>query len=306
MFDGKMILAPIALFVYNRPWHMRQTIEALQKNELAEASELFIFSDGPKSGADKEKVLEAREYIKTITVFKSATLIERERNFGLAQSIITGVTEIINRYGRIIVLEDDMISSPYFLKFMNEALEFYREEEKVVCIHGYIYPIKAKLPETFFLMGADCWGWATWKRGWDLLEADGKKLLNELKQRHLEKKFDINGAYPYTKMLEDQIRGKNNSWSVLWRASAFLKDRLMLHPGRSLIHNIGTDDSGTHRGKSSIFNTEVSGKPVLIDGIPLEENSYVYKEFENYLKSKKPLFIPWIFGRTKKFCRGYK
>jgi len=164
------VLAPIVLFVYNRPWHMRQTIEALQKNELAEVSELFIFSDGPKSEADKEKVLEVREYIKTIPGFKSVTLIKRERNIGLAQSIITGVTDVINRYGRIIVLEDDMVTSPYFLKFMNEALEFYKDAEKVVCVHGYIYPIEAKLPETFFLRGADCWGWATWKRGWDLFD----------------------------------------------------------------------------------------------------------------------------------------
>lgn len=142
--------APIALFVYNRIWHTKQTIESLQRNEMAEANELFVFSDGPKFGNDREKVSDVREYCKTITGFKRVTLIERQQNLGLAQSIITGVAEIVNCYGRIIVLEDDMISSPYFLRFMNEALEFYKDEEKVISIHGYIYPLKTRLPDSFF------------------------------------------------------------------------------------------------------------------------------------------------------------
>jgi GT2 family glycosyltransferase len=114
--------APIALFVYNRPWHTRQTVEALKKNELASESELFIYSDAPKNGKAKEKVKEVREYIKTIDGFKKVTIIERENNWGLADSIIDGVTKIVNEYGKIIVLEDDLVTSPYFLKFMNEAL----------------------------------------------------------------------------------------------------------------------------------------------------------------------------------------
>ena len=297
------VLAPIVLFVYNRPWHMRQTIEALQKNELAEVSELFIFSDGPKSEADKEKVLEVREYIKTIPGFKSVTLIKRERNIGLAQSIITGVTDVINRYGRIIVLEDDMVTSPYFLKFMNEALEFYKDAEKVVCVHGYIYPIEAKLPETFFLRGADCWGWATWKRGWDLFDQDGFKLLNEIKKRKLQKEFDINRAYFYTKMLENKIRGRNNSWAVLWRASTFLKEKLTLHPEKSLVHNIGNDNTGTHCRVSNIFDTEISSKPISVAEIPLEESSFVFQEIEKYLKSKNLSFVTLIIEKMKKLIK---
>ncbi|MGQ3685110.1 MAG: glycosyltransferase [Candidatus Loosdrechtia sp.] len=295
--------APIVLFVYNRPWHIQQTIEALQKNELAETSEFFIFSDGPKFENDRKKVSDVREYCKTITGFKSITLIEREQNLGLAQSIITGVTEIINKYDKIIVLEDDMITSPYFLKFMNEALEFYRNEEKVICIHGYMYPIKNKLPETFFLRGADCWGWATWKRGWDMFEPDGQKLLNEIKKRRLQKIFDINGAYPYTKMLVNQIHGRNNSWATLWRASAFLKEKLTLHPGISLIYNIGNDNSGTHCGISNIFDTEISNKPISLAKIPLEEDNLVYKEIEKYLKSKKISFFTLIINKIKKFIK---
>jgi GT2 family glycosyltransferase len=192
---------PIALFVYNRLWHTQQTVEALKKNKLAAESELFVFSDGARTGADKEKIRAVREYLKTVNGFKKVTVIEWNRNLGLAQSIISGVTQIVNRYGRIIVLEDDIVTSPYFLRFMNEALEFYKDEEKVISIHGYIYPVKAKLPETFFLRGADCWGWATWKRGWELFEPDGRKLLNELKAKKLTRRFDFDGAYSYTGML---------------------------------------------------------------------------------------------------------
>lgn len=295
-----MILAPIALFVYNRPWHIQQTVEALRKNELAASSELFIFSDGPKSEKDREKVCAVREYCKTITGFKSVALIERALNLGLANSIITGVTDVINRCGRIIVLEDDMVTSPYFLKFMNEALEFYRSEEKVICVHGYIYPIKDDLPEIFFLKGADCWGWATWKRGWDLFDPDGVKLLKEIKKRKLQKQFNINGAYSYTKLLKNNILGRNNSWAVRWRAATFLKDKLTLHPGKSLIHNIGNDDSGTHCRVSNVFDTEISHKPISLTKIPPEENSLIYKEIEKYLKSKKTSFITLVINKMKR------
>lgn len=305
-----MVLAPIVLFVYNRPWHTQQTVEALQKNELAEASDLFVFADVQKSDTDtdtdKEKVLEVREYIKTISGFKRVNLVEREQNLGLANSIINGVTEIVNKYGRIIVLEDDMVSSPYFLKFMNEALEFYKDEKKVISIHGYIYPVNARLPETFFLRGADCWGWATWKRGWDIFEPNGWKLMQEIRKRKLQKRFDINRAYPYTKTLEDQIRRKNDSWAVRWYASAFLKNKLTLHPGRTLIFNIGLDASGTHSSITTVYGTEVSMEPISVKNIPVEENIIALNKIENYLKSIKPSFVSLIIKRVKKLLVGHR
>jgi putative methyltransferase (TIGR04325 family) len=273
-------LSPIVLFTYNRPNHTRQTVEALQKNHLAQDSQLFIYSDEPKSQAAKEQVTEVREYLKTIKGFKEITIIEREENWGLANSIIDGVTQIVNEYGRVIVLEDDLVTSPYFLQFMNEALAFYQDEEQVISIHGYVYPIKNKLPETFFIRGADCWGWATWQRGWQLFESDGSKLLKELKQQHLEKEFDFNNTYDYTKMLEQQIMGKNNSWAVRWYASAFLKNKLTLYPSRSLIHNIGNDFSGTHCGATDSFATDITQKPILIKKIVVEENNNARIEFE--------------------------
>ena len=142
-----MVLAPIVLFVYNRPWHTQQTVEALQKNELAAESDLYIFADGPKTAND-EKVNEVRKYIKTITGFKSVTIFEKEKNCGLANSVIAGVTEIINKFGEVIVVEDDIVTSKYFLKFINEALDFFANDPKIFSISGYTYSDKImKIPK---------------------------------------------------------------------------------------------------------------------------------------------------------------
>ena len=240
-----MTLAPIALFVFNRLEHTRQTIDALQKNVLADQSDLIIFSDAPKTEAKYEAVREVREYIHQIDGFKTVTIVERPINLGLANSVIDGVTSVVNRYRRVIVLEDDMVTSIYFLQYMNDGLNQYEKNEDVASIHGYVYPIDG-LPETFFLRGADCWGWATWKDKWAMFEPDGIRLLDELKRRNLTKRFDFNSTYFYSKMLADQISGKNNSWAVRWHASAFLNNKYTLYPGKSLVLNIGNDGSGTH------------------------------------------------------------
>ena len=150
-------VTPIALFVYNRLGHTQRTIEALKKNILAEDSDLIVFSDAQKSEAEADAVCEVRKFIREIDGFKSVSLVEREVNLGLARSIIDGVTTIVSKYGRIIVLEDDMVTSQYFLTYMNEALEKYADDDRVVSIHGYVYPVKQSLPEAFFLPGADCW-----------------------------------------------------------------------------------------------------------------------------------------------------
>jgi len=285
-----MNLTPIALFTYNRLWHTRQTVEALAKNELAGESELIVFSDGPRSGPDREKTDPVREYIRTIAGFKKVDIIERETNAGLAHSIIAGVTELVNNHGRVIVLEDDLVTSPFFLRYMNDALEFYKDEERVISIHGYLYPLRASLPETFFLRGADCWGWATWKRGWDLFEPDGRKLLKELKERKLQKRFDLNGAHPYTRMLKWQARGSLDSWAIRWHASAFLRDKLTLYPGVSLINNIGFDTSGTHSYLATDdFETALAQKPIALKAIPLAENERAVREFESYFRSVNSL-----------------
>jgi len=283
-----MNYAPIALFVYNRPWHTRRTIEALLSNAEAAKTELHIFSDAPRNGAASQSVAEVRSYIRSITGFKSVAIVEREINFGLARSIIEGVTRVCEEYGRVIVVEDDLVTSPYFLAYMNDALALYQDEESVISVHGYVYPAKAILPETFFLKGADCWGWATWKRGWELFEPDGPALLQELTQRKWTRRFDFDGTYPYTKMLKDQIRGKNNSWAVRWYASAFLKDKLTLYPGRSLVLNIGHDSSGSHCSTTNAFAGDLADSRVAVKLIAIEENVLARKKFIEFFQTGLP------------------
>jgi len=298
-----MVNAPIVIFAYNRVNHLQNTIEALKKNEMAIKSELLIFSDGPKTEIDNEKIRLIRKYLKKVCGFKSVSVIERDKNLGLAQSIITGVKEVINQYSQVIVLEDDLVTSPYFLKYMNEALDFYKDEERVISIHGYIYPVEGRLPDTFFLKGADCLGWATWKRGWDLFQPDGRRLLEELKVRNLKHQFNFDGTYSYTGMLKDQIAGKNQSWAVRWYASAFLKGKLTLYPGKSLVFHTGADGSGTHcgqDGEDEIGDSGISNEPVRIKIIPIEEDSTAREEIKEYFRSIRPTLTAMAAGRIKR------
>lgn len=279
-----MSLAPITIFVYNRPWHTRQTIEALMKNKLARESELFIFSDGPKSKKDQKNVREVRRYIKEIKGFKKVTITESWKNLGLANSIIAGVTQVVNKYGKIIVLEDDLLTSPYFLKFMNDGLKLYENYKQVISIHSYVYPVEGKLPETFFLKDPGCLGWATWKMSWALFEKDGKCLLNELKRKKLTAEFNYNNSYPFTRVLREQKRGKVDSWAIRWYASAFLKDKLTLYPGKSLVFHNGGDGSGTHGGISDEFDVKLSKTPINVRKIKIEANVVAFKKYETYFK----------------------
>lgn len=283
-----MKYAPITLFVYNRPWHTRQTVEALKRNSLACESDLYIYSDGPRRLEQSDSVVEVRKYISDIKGFKSVTVVTRSENRGLAGSIVSGVTEIINNFGRIIVLEDDLVTSPHFLTFMNDALDYYRDDERVVNIHGYMYPVGGTLPETYFLKDTGSWGWATWKRGWDLFEPDGAKLLKELKKRKMTRDFDMDGAYPFTRILKDQIEGINDSWAIRWQASAFLNNRLTLFPGRSLVNNIGHDSSGVHCASSVLFESRIATEPVIISSIPVEESSEALELLKAFFRATGP------------------
>jgi hypothetical protein len=289
--NKKRIVAPITLFVYNRLSHTRQTVEALQENELAECSDLFIFADGAKSRESIAAVNDVREYIKTIDGFKSVNIVERDENFGLASSIIHGVTKLCNEFGRVIVVEDDLVTSPFFLRYMNEALDIYCNESEVASIHGYWYPVDSKMPETFFLRGASCWGWATWSHAWNIFQEDGKQLLDELKNKKLTRSFDLDGAMAYTQMLKDQIKGKNNSWAIRWHASTFLANKLQLSPGRSLVRNIGFDGSGTHSGESDAFTVSLATKPITVEYLVPSQNNAARDALVKYhIKTRRSIF----------------
>lgn len=298
-----MQLSPVALFVYNRLWHTQQVVDALQKNELAKESELFIYSDAPQDSRTKNAVAEVRTYIKTIEGFKNVTVVERKNHLGLSESIITGVTEITNRYGRVIVLEDDMMTSPYFLKFMNEGLNTYEKEEKVISVCGYIYPLGKKYQDTLFLRIADCWGWATWKRSWDLFCADGQALYDNLKDKQLLERFNLDGVFNCTRMLKQQIQGKNDSWAIRWYASALLNDKLSLHPWKSLVRNIGFDYSGTHCGFMTGYDTGILEESVLVKKIPIVEDSSALENIRIFFKSKQRDIFGRVINKTVGFFR---
>lgn len=280
-----MRLAPIALFVYNRPSHTKRTIESLRNNELARESDLFIFSDAPKDLDAAAKVDEVRGYIKTIEGFKSVSIIERDVNFGLARSIIDGVTRVVRARGRIIVLEDDLIVSPAFLGYMNESLERYAGNERVMQISGYMPPVEVDAGTgACFLPVTTSWGWGTWQRAWDLFDASAQGYDELKKDRFKRKAFDLDGAYPYFQMLESQLRGEVNSWAIRWWLTVFLRNGLVLYPSRSLVVNSGFDGSGVHCGTRELAQDK--GMKTLKIQLPdkVEMSASVYKMVISFMR----------------------
>ncbi len=280
-------LAPIALFVYNRSEHTRRTLTYLEKNVLADESRLFIFSDAAKTEEDKTKVEQVRALIKEVSGFKSVKVITRKENLGLANSIISGVTQLVNEYGKVIVFEDDLLSSPFTLQYFNEALTRYADEEKVMHIGAYMYNIVSKnLQQTFFFRAATSWGWATWARAWKNFEPDVDVLLKQFDKKKTDQ-FSINGTMNFWKQLEGFKAGKNNSWAIRWYASIFLKGGLTLNPSRSLVHNIGNDGSGVHSKKEDMYHVQTAKNPVKQFPTEIKEDPQAYQAIKNFLKNRK-------------------
>lgn len=296
--------APILLFVYNRPEHVRRNIQALLKNELAAESELFIYSDAAKDETSQAAVKEVRAFIRSIQGFKKITITERAENWGLARSIIDEVTTQINRYGRVIVLEDDLVVAPHFLQFMNDALETYRDEERVGHIQACDFTHDPSLPDTFLIKWTGSWGWGTWDRAWKHFNADGKALLTELESRKLTYTFDFNGKYGYTRMLRRQIEGKNNSWAIRWNASLFLKGILSLNVGKSLVQNEGFDGSGTNCGGGGLYASELYMERLPVKKIsPIEENIQARNAYVRYY-ARTNSFMAKAIRRIKRTLKG--
>ncbi|PWT96527.1 MAG: glycosyl transferase [Bacteroidetes bacterium] len=292
--------APIALFAYNRPDHLQRCIEALQKNELSPDSDLILFCDGPKNEEARKEAETVRQYAKSISGFKSIRIVERDENYGLSKNIIDGVTSTVNTYGSVIVIEDDLVCSPHFLDFMNQGLNKFQGCNDVISIHGYCPPISIDDP-VFFLRGADCWGWATWKRGWQLFNPDGKELMKKLRDSGKLYDFDFEGSYDYSGMLQKQIEGKVNSWAIRWYASAYLQDKLTLYPSKSLVINIGSDGSGTHQQSESETRTDLYTEKIIIPDIPIQESPVARKDLAKYFYSHLG-----IKGRLRKLLKwGY-
>jgi hypothetical protein len=284
--------APIALFVYNRPDHTKRTLDALALNVEAKESELHIFCDGAKASANVstlDAISEVRSIVRCENRFKNIILHESTVNKGLANSIVKGVAQVLSQHDAIIVLEDDLVVAPKFLTYMNQALDKYQHHNDVACISAYVYPLESTYTEAFFIRGADCWGWATWKDKWALFQHDPIALRSQIKEQGLERDFDFNDNYPYMQMLEDRIAGKNQSWAVLWYASAFVKNKLCLYPSSTLVQNIGNDGSGTHFTSAShvYLGETVVDKEIRLSDI-VAENNLARKEFGKFLRTLTP------------------
>lgn len=291
------MIAPIALFVYKRPEHTRRCLESLMANPLAKQSDLYIFCDAAKTPADHSMVQQTREVVRQVSGFNRIEVVERVTNWGLAASIIAGVTQLCHQFSKVIVIEDDLILSPYFLQYMNSALEYYANETKVGCIHGYVYPTQKPLPQTFFLRGGDCWGWATWQRAWQYFEPCGQKLLQNIVLQNEVAGFTLNRANDNLQMLKDQIAGRNNSWAIRWHASLYLRNMLTLYPGQSLVNNIGLDDTGTHCNATNVYQVDLAHNAAVIQSIPLVQNTMACKAFESFYRSLKPSFAQRVWRK---------
>ncbi len=280
--------APVILFVYNRLWHTQQTITALRQNIGAHESELIIFSDGPLDAASAFEVKAVRQFLRSIHGFKAIHIVEHKRNLGLATNIISGVTEVLSKYGRAIILEDDIITSKYFLTYMNKALDFYEKEKKVWHISGWNYPIDPTgLPDTFLWRAMNCWGWATWTDRWKYFEKDTAKLTSSFTDKAIYK-FNIDGHENFWEQILLNINGKINSWAIFWYATIFMNNGLCLNPSLSYARNIGLDGSGVHckdSGYCCNYQLNINGKPAFPAAI--KENEMAVEVIKQYFVSQR-------------------
>ena len=282
-----MTLPAVCLFAYRRPIHLSRSWQSLAENAEATQTDLHVFLDGPKSSKDINKVLETRVEAKKIRGFKKIFFYEANSNLGLSQSILNGIKKVSQQVSSWIVLEDDLVVGKHFLKFMHDALRCYEIDPAVASIHGYVYPTSDPLPETFFLRGADCWGWGSWNRAWSHFEKDGGRLMQALLKSPLQELFTFRGSASYLNMLAEQIEGKNDSWAIRWYASAFLAGMFTLYPGRSLVQNIGLDASGTHCARSSKYDTELFQGRIDVNPQAVTESKAAREAFENFFRGKK-------------------
>ena len=268
------MLAPIVIFSYNRPAHLRRTIEALANNELAKDSVLYVFCDGPKANANEKQlalVEETRAVAKNASGFKEIHVVERERNYGLADNIVGAVTTIVGKYDRVITLEDDIITSGGFLKYMNDALELYKDDPAVMHISGYMFPHKEKLPETFFFeVPYPTGGWATWKRAWDFYNNDIDYLYDYWSKRW--KEFNKFGDNYLQLQLEANKNGTLYTWFIKWHAVMLMKKGLTLYPHWSLSTCIGFDNTGTNCVATDKFDIKTLAESVKVERVPVKEN----------------------------------
>jgi glycosyltransferase involved in cell wall biosynthesis len=300
------VFAPIAVFGFNRAKHLETCLKSLEANPEAKESALIVFVDGPRNSQEVALVEATRDVARREYSFASVEVIVRATNMGLAPSIIAGVNYVLENSDRIVVIEDDLWVAPTFLNYMNQGLDRYRDFPKVASIHGYCFQFDRPLAEPFFLRGADCLGWATWKDRWTSISLDSGGLLKNLKEQGLENAFNLDGAHSYTSALEGEIKQGLHSWAIHWHASMFVQNRLTLYPGVSLIQYLGADGSGTHFVLDKThWDTELSQRNSWEFPEILEESEEARNQLVGYFRRiwpSRPFFIR-VFRRLRRIIR---
>jgi len=280
-----MTLAPIVLFAYNRPHHTLKTLESLKNNDLADQSSLYIYCDGPKQNCsveDREQIRLVRKIVHEQQWCGKVKVVESDTNDSHPVNLVRRVSEMVNEFGRIIVLEDDLVLGKGFLKYMNEALELYENEDKVFYISGYLPPVmKKNLPETFFVQNFSNWGWGTWKRAWDKFMHDANEILAVIKTQDQIKRFNMDGSINHYILLKKCAEGPWKYWDVRWFGTVVVNNGLILHPKKSLVRNIGHDKSGMHCDDDFVLKHQPIINYVTVQKVPLRENLAVRRSIKS-------------------------
>jgi hypothetical protein len=299
-------LAPIILLVYNRPEHARKTLESLMANDKANESKLFIYADGPKPNSTPEqleKIQETRSVIKEKQWCKEVYIIELEENLGVDEATIKHVTDVVNKYGKVIVLEDDIVTSKGFLNFMNEALTLYENKENVYGISGYMFPINEKKSDILLIEGSNNpWGWATWRRAWANFNPDYKALIEQIGvSKDSIYAFNYEDTYDYYKMLSNST-DNNKPWDIRWYASVFLKKGLSVWAGQSLVQNIGHDATGEHCGVNDKYWIKNLAETIEVVEVEVKSNKRARNAIKKFNRSlNKVAFTTRLKWRISSF-----
>ncbi|MCM3640626.1 sugar transferase [Priestia aryabhattai] len=291
---------PVVLFCYNRPDLTLKTLKALEENMLAKYTDVYVFVDGPKNNSDAVKVEETISIVKREYGFKSLSVSTQSKNKGLAKSIIDGVSSVINKHKKVIVLEDDLITHTSFLSYMNEALTFFEDKSNIWSISGYTPNIK--LPENyksdiFLTLRGSSWGWATWKDRWENVKWEWKEKDF---QEFISKKscLDLIGEDIYH-LTKDYKNGFIDSWAIRWTNTQFNLEKFTVFPRYSFIQNEGFGGDSTHGSLNDKFKTELSKTNFKINLSQVQYDKEIEKIYSDLYKLKAYNKIAIILKKIK-------
>ena len=300
-------MAPIAFFCFNRPEHTLRSLTSLVDNPEAVESELFLFCDAPRNQEQEKAVHEVRQIVRNRQWCGSVHIIEQKTNLGCAGSIIKGVTQVCSDFGKVIVIEDDLVLSPHFLGYTNTALSVYESDPRVMQVSGHMFPIAFDCrTDALFLPFITSWGWATWQRAWRLFDPHMSGYGQIKGNRKMRYRFNMQGEYPYSKMLESQLRGEIDSWAIRWYLSVFLNNGLTLYPVTSLVENIGFDGSGVHCPNRSDVQHLHHRDPVSVFPATVEvdkDNLHKFTSYFNTTSRTRPS-LSSLFKRVQSHVRA--